>query len=400
MLRHVGHSVEHVNSKAHARWRLSTGGTLLDLSGGPLLDGLTEIEPPPPEVFATISGAGGIDTDRRRAIERDVTRRGGSSCAGALWTSSGSDAVELAIWAVRSAEDTNANAYVVREGSYHGNTYLTRWLSTRRGTPDPGPADATRSVLREHRHDAGDGDHGLLSALERAAPPPGAILVLESVATTGRVLWPGVTSYREILRWCRERQIRVVMDEVAAGVYRHGWFSAFDWSAADASPDAVVLSKGLTCGRHPLGCVLLSPRIAERLRGASGRLPGFTSGLSDAAAWWTERCLEIYDRLSADGTRARRADVVAAAIERLAAVTADADVEGTDTTVRIALRDGPLAGRFAAALRRDHLAVYRTRAGFSDGARDFFLVSPALDLPPATVASALASAARCLEASS
>jgi adenosylmethionine-8-amino-7-oxononanoate aminotransferase len=396
-LRHIGRLPEYVTGKVDGKWQLADGTSLRDLSGGPLVQSMLNLPHPPHEVFETIGPPGGIETALREELEKAIISLAGPQCNGILWATSGSDAIEQALWAGQQTSSkalSSHQTYIVRQGSYHGSTFLTRWLSTRLGYLGNSPKDSTRMVFQEELGQDGceaeTADH-VIEQLQDLDPDSRIILILEPVPTTGRVFWPGIQFYRKLLTWARKRGIFVIMDEVASGVYRHGWFSSFNWDLP-TNPDAVVLAKGLTCGAHPLSCVLLSRETAGQLQSQGDRPPTFTQGLNDAAAWWAKQCLEQFANLGQQGFFADRkrlmADQLAPSLSSMNIPTAI--VESTDTTVRLALKDQTLWQDLSRAFREHSLQTYESKARFGSEDFYFFLICPAFDMPSSIIKEAFA----------
>lgn len=373
-LRHRGLTPKDTVDKRGSWWRLADGERLFDASGGPLLQTLVGVPSPPRSLLGNVSGSADIETPIRRQYEAEILRRAGPSCRGVLWSTSGSDALENALWAIRDGDPRPA-VYAVRPGGYHGNTELTRWLSTRVQRGPERWGDGRRVVLAEPWEACDEGVP--LKELERLNDRHQVIVVLETVPTTGKTFFPGQAAYRKLLAWSHRRGIAVVLDEVAAGAYRHGWLSAFEWPGAEA-PAAVVLSKGLTCGTYPLSCALLRHDIARPLEGRS--LPGFTFGLNDPAAWLGSRCLEMFDGLCCSGALARRQQAISEQAQALAPKAVDFTVEHTDTTLRVATVSALAADRLSQHLDGRRIMVYRSAARFGEQVTDFFLFCPPLNL--------------------
>ena len=91
-----------------------------------------------------------------------------------------------------------------------------------------------------------------------------AAIILESVVGTNGILVPP-PGYLEGLRaLCDEFGIVWIADEVMAGFGRTGqWFAWQNW---DAQPDLISFAKGVNSGYVPLGGVVISSKIAHRLR--------------------------------------------------------------------------------------------------------------------------------------
>jgi adenosylmethionine-8-amino-7-oxononanoate aminotransferase len=388
LLRHLGRGDLSVEGKERGVWRLSDGTRLHDLSGGPLVQTLAEVPAPPPELVGRVSGPGGVETAVRRRFEEQALDRAGGAAGGALWGTSGSDAVEAALWAcgelLRSEGADEPIVHVVREGGYHGNTELTRRLSTRGGGSGPSSDDAPlRRVVREPAGTAEETTAEVLSQMEaisaegRGRP----VVILETVPTTGPVFWPGADHYQRILARCATAGIPVILDEVASGAYRHGWWSAFEWIAREAAPAAVVLSKGLTCGVYPLSCAVLRRDVADVLR-ARRKLPAFTFGLTDPAAWSGTECLRRFDEIAAAGGFEERCETVRNWRDELAG--AGRTVEATDTTLRVLLDDPAEADRVRSRLRERGAVTYFNAVRLGERSRPAVFCCPPLDVSAAT----------------
>ncbi|HEV7367888.1 aminotransferase class III-fold pyridoxal phosphate-dependent enzyme [Arenibaculum sp.] len=425
-LRHLGRPPLRLDGGADGRWRLEGGGTLLNASGGPLVQTLAQPPQPPDDLYDVVTPSGGVETPVRARLERELLARAGIEAGGVLWASSGSDAMEIALWFAdwhaHARHGRAAATYLVRRGGYHGNSFLTRFLSTRGGTEPERTLDGRRLVILDEHADGAslpaayvpadpgpdpDGGGGrLLAALARAeaqgAIVPPAVLVVEGVPTTGHVLWPGAGDLARTVAWCRERGILVVLDEIASGCFRHGGLTALGPGAgAGARPDVVTLSKGLTSGAYPLSCALLAPEHAEALRSANQRPLTFTYGLTDAAAWFTLDCLSRYDALAGSGAFSRRAAAIRSLLEGRRSNASTAGVAATATTIRVDL-PAALAEPAIAALRGRGLWAYLGSTAFplreGAAARAFLHLCPPLDLEPAEAEAALAAGLGAVDA--
>jgi len=388
-LRHAGRGNPlFASEKRDGAWILAGNSPMFDLSGGPLAQHLVNLQTPDARHFANISAPGGLETPLREELEAEVLRRAGPDVSACLWASSGSDSVELAIWAVAFAllqKDPSQVSFIVRQGSYHGSTLLTRSLSTRsrKSTSADQQGIVGRMVLPEPQFRGAGGasiSRDYIAELERLPLDGSSILLLESAPTTGADFWPGGAAYAEILACCHERRLPVIFDEVAAGAYRHGWFSAFDWGGPHP-PAAVVLGKGLTSGSFPLTCVLLRHDLAEAIVRSGLRPPAFTYGLnSDAAAATALQCLRRFDSLATAGALEKRRATVADHAERLRQSDGSIRIENTDTTIRVGVFDQERAAVIRRAFRERGLLVYENTTIIEDRQIAFFLACPYLDL--------------------
>lgn len=98
-----------------------------------------------------------------------------------------------------------------------------------------------------------------------------AAIVLEPICGSSRaVAWPKETLDR-IRELCDVYGTRLIFDEVYAGFCRSGdWFS-YQTIGMNASPDMVLISKGLTGGLIPLSIVLLKNRDFDAVFGKPGK---------------------------------------------------------------------------------------------------------------------------------
>lgn len=89
-----------------------------------------------------------------------------------------------------------------------------------------------------------------------------AAIILEGQSgSSGCFLYPNdyLKAVREI---CSKHGILLIIDEVMSGFGRTGkWFG---FQHHDIVPDMIVMAKGLTCGYLPLGCVMISDKIAAK----------------------------------------------------------------------------------------------------------------------------------------
>ena len=90
-----------------------------------------------------------------------------------------------------------------------------------------------------------------------------ACILIESVVGTGGVLIPPPGYLEGVRALCDKYGIVYIADEVMAGFGRTGKWFAFEHS--NVVPDLIVFAKGVNSGYIPLGCVIISDKIAETL---------------------------------------------------------------------------------------------------------------------------------------
>jgi taurine--2-oxoglutarate transaminase len=194
-----------------------------------------------------------------------------------FFTLGGADANEHAIKIVRQALGRPRGIVVARDRSYHGSTHLAMALSgdTRtRAMIDPdamhvshvAPPYAYRCPFDSHG-DAECGERAAAAIAERidrlGRDHVAAVIVEPNAGTNGIVApdsyWPAVR------RITRERAIPLIADEVMSAFGRCGEWFAWQRYGNEGRPDVITLAKGLTGAALPLGAVVLSRELADRL---------------------------------------------------------------------------------------------------------------------------------------
>ncbi len=188
----------------------------------------------------------------------------------AFFTLGGADSIENAIKLARLY--TGKHKILSRYKSYHGSTNVAMSVS---GDPRKLPVDSQQATNFVHfeipylyRWEYGE-DNLLkesVSQLQRiiAYEGPGniaAILLEGESGSSGCMKYPKgyLQKVREI---CNQNGILLIIDEVMSGFGRTGkWFG---FQNHDIVPDMIAMAKGLTCGYLPLGCLMVSDKIASR----------------------------------------------------------------------------------------------------------------------------------------
>jgi ornithine--oxo-acid transaminase len=186
-------------------------------------------------------------------LARELQRRVGRGLDRAYFTNSGTEGIEAAIKFARCA--TGRPGIVFAERAFHGLTLgslsVNGCQSFRQGFAPFLPE--TRMVR-----------FGDLADLEGAlASGDVAAFVVEPVQGKGVHVAP--EGYlEEASRLCHRHGALLVVDEVQTGICRTGRFLAID-HAPQCEPDIVVLSKALSGGMVPVGAVLSSRRVWDRV---------------------------------------------------------------------------------------------------------------------------------------
>ena len=188
----------------------------------------------------------------------------------AFFTVCGATAIENAIKLARLY--TGKHKILSRYQSYHGSSNGAMAAS---GDPRKLPVDSQQAPNFVHfdlpyKYRWEYGTENLLSEsiaqLERiiAYEGPGniAAILLEGESwSSGCLQYPKV--YMKALREiCNKHGILVIIDEVMSGFGRTGkWFG---FQNHDIIPDMIAMAKGITCGYLPLGCLMISDKIAAK----------------------------------------------------------------------------------------------------------------------------------------
>lgn len=207
-------------------------------------------------------------------VRGDLGKKLAEICPGdlnrAFFTVCGATSNENAIKLARLY--TGRHKIFTRYQSYHGATI---GAISAGGDPRKIPVDAQQAPNFVHfdlpyayRYEYGEDNllRDAVASLERQIEYEGpgtiaAILLEGESGTSGCLQYPKgyLKKVREI---CNKHGILLIMDEVMSGFGRTGkWFG---FQNHDIIPDMIVMAKGLTCGYLPLGCVMVSEKIASK----------------------------------------------------------------------------------------------------------------------------------------
>ena len=208
--------------------------------------------------------------------------------------SEANDTVVKLLWLLAKAEgEPERRLLLSRRNAYHGMTVATSSLTGKdyvrsaAGIPIP---EVRLLSCPHHWREAAEGESEeafsarLADELDRTIRNNGAErfagFFAEPVIGAGGVIPPPRGYFRAIRPVLREHGIPLVADEVICGFGRTGemWGSL----TCDVEPDIVVASKVITAGFFPMGAVILSREMAERVERAVApheEVPhGFTTG--------------------------------------------------------------------------------------------------------------------------
>ena len=225
--------------------------------------------------LAFVTAAWGAES--RRALAERLLEVSGFEGGRVFFTLGGGDANENAVRIARHASSKPRGLIVTRDRSYHGATYMPMALSGDARTAQQVDAEAWgvrhvpppyayrcpfgSTTAEECGHRAAD---AVAAAIDREGPARVAAVLMEVDAGSNGIVppegfWPrlrGVTL---------ERDVFLVADEVMSGFGRCGEWFAWQRYGAENRPDLMTLAKGLTAATVPLGAVVLSKAVYERI---------------------------------------------------------------------------------------------------------------------------------------
>ncbi|MCR3754092.1 4-aminobutyrate--2-oxoglutarate transaminase [Lentzea californiensis] len=171
---------------------------------------------------------------------------------------SGAEAVENAVKIARHV--TGRQAVVVFDHGYHGRTNLTMAL-TAKNMPykhrfGPFAPEVYRVPASYPLHDGLTGAEAAVRAIAAVEKQVGAdntaAVVIEPIQGEGGFIEPAEGFLPAIARWCRERGVLFVADEIQTGFCRTGSWFALDHEGV--VPDLITTAKGIA-GGLPLAAV-------------------------------------------------------------------------------------------------------------------------------------------------
>lgn len=259
----------------------------------------------------------------RAALAERLLERSGFDGGRVFFTLGGADANEHAIKIVRQALGRPRGVVVTRDRSYHGATHLAMALSgdpRAHGMVDP-DAFGVSHVPPPYAYRCPFGSMSDADCAARAAAAVAeridhfgaervAAVVLEPNAGSNGIVAPD-RYWPTVRRLTAERGIPLVADEVMSAFGRCGEWFAWQRHGEAGRPDVMTLAKGLTGAALPLGAVVISRAIAERLEhdvlntGLTycGHPLACAAGVAALDAYADERLIERSRRL---GTTLRR----------------------------------------------------------------------------------------------
>jgi taurine--2-oxoglutarate transaminase len=193
-----------------------------------------------------------------------------------FFTLGGADANEHAVKFARQARRLPDGSVVTRARSYHGASYAAMAWSGDARTSSQGDASfGSIKVAPPYAYRCPFGStneqecgkravDAVAQALDQHDPARCAAVLMEPDAGTNGIVapdnyWPAL---REVTR---ARAVYLIADEVMSGFGRCGEWFAWQRYGEAGRPDLMTLAKGLTGAHVPLGAVVLSAAVAQRI---------------------------------------------------------------------------------------------------------------------------------------
>ena len=255
----------------------------------------------------------------RAALARALLEKSGFEGGRVYFSLGGADANEHAVKFARQAKGLPRGKIVARDRSYHGASYAAMALSGDSRTESQVDAGAF-GVLRvpppyAYRCPFGTTDAAacgeaaaaaVAQAIDAHAPDGVAAVLMEPNAGTNGIVAPA-NYWPRLREVTAERGVLLVADEVMSGFGRCGEWFAWQRHGEAGRPDLMTLAKGLTGAHLPLGAVVVSAAVADRLEHEMlytgltycGHPLSCAAGVAAVAAYEDERLIERSRQLGA-----------------------------------------------------------------------------------------------------
>jgi taurine--2-oxoglutarate transaminase len=213
---------------------------------------------------------------RARLAER-LLEKSGFEGGRVFFTLGGADANEHAVKFARQASGRPRGWVIARDRSYHGASYAAMALSgDARVSPQVDAADFhVEHVPPPYAYRCPFGSASDDECAERSARHVGAAIDARGAGQVAAVLMEPNAGTNGIVapdgHWPRLREetqrrgVFLIADEVMSGFGRCGEWFAWQRHGETGRPDLMTLAKGLTGAHQPLGAVVLSREVAQRL---------------------------------------------------------------------------------------------------------------------------------------
>ena len=341
----------------------------------------------------------------RAELAQLLLEKSGFAGGRVYFTLGGADANEHAVKFARQASGLADGIIVTRERSYHGASYAAMAWSgdtrTSRGAETFGsikvpPPYAYRCPFGSATAEdcATRAVAAVAQAIDANAGRCAAVLMEPAAGTNGIVApdnyWPAL---RETTR---ARGVYLIADEVMSAFGRCGEWFAWQRYGEAGRPDLMTLAKGLTGAHLPLGAVVLSAEVAQRLQHEMlytgltycGHPLACAAGLAAVRAYADENLIERSRRLGAHMFDALRA--MQSRVTSIGDVRGGAGLFAVIELVKDRATREPLAPWPQSPLALQRLVVRAREAGVSFATRgNLIILAPPLVIEENDLADAL-----------
>ena len=265
-----------------ARLQLADGRSLLDMSSLAECSNLGHQHPAlvaaireQAQRLCFVSNAWGAQP--RAELAERLLARSGFDGGREFFTLGGADANEHAIKIARLAAGKPKGAVIARDRSYHGATHLAMALSgdARTQAQVDAAAFGVHHVPPPYAYRCPFGSVDAAQCGTRAAAAVAdridalgandvAAVLMEPDAGTNGIVAPD-TYWPALREATAQRGVWLIADEVMSAFGRCGEWFAWQRHGEAGRPDMMTLAKGLTGAAVPLGAVVLSRDVAERI---------------------------------------------------------------------------------------------------------------------------------------
>lgn len=228
------------------------------------------------EQLCFVTNAWGADS--RAELARELLKVSGFEGGRVFFTLGGADANEHAVKIARMANANPAAPIIARERSYHGASYFCMALSGDARTQSqvdakafgvhhvPAPYAYRCPFGTETAEDCGlFASQAVADKIAALQPLVTATVILEPNAGTNGVIAPD-SYWPAVRRITREAGVLLIADEVMSGFGRCGQWFAWQKYGSGNAPDIITCAKGLTGAALPLGAVIVSAAVYQRIK--------------------------------------------------------------------------------------------------------------------------------------
>jgi acetylornithine/N-succinyldiaminopimelate aminotransferase len=110
-------------------------------------------------------------------------------------------------------------------------------------------------------------EYNNMQAIKNATHPKTCAVMIELIQGEGGVNIPGENYIKDVRKWCDEKGLLLILDEIQTGMGRVG--TLFGYQSYGIEPDVITLAKGVT-GGTPIGVILAKEKASVFVPGDHG----------------------------------------------------------------------------------------------------------------------------------